>query len=318
MMRYANLIVLASLLMTSTFGLHAQESSQDEHAHHEMAAKPKEKTAAKSVEKSESAPSDEHAHHHGHTAAPSQTQGDNPPAVDDHISPDPPQHVMAPMSDVEMSRVMQMDDTASLFMFKLDTFERAKSDDAYSTAWNAQAWYGGDFDKLLLRTEGEREHGATDARVEAFWNHAFASYWDWQLGVRRDFGSDPSRNWAAFGVQGLAPYWFEVEAEAYVGEGGRTAFGLRAEYELLLTQRLILQPEVEVNFYGRSDRARGIASGLNDAELGLRLRYEIRREFAPYIGVVWKHRREADGVFPPTADRAGTERQIVAGLRLWF
>jgi len=316
-MRNANLIVFfVGLLMAPAFGLHAQDTSQEEHAHHATAPKPKEKAAAKSSEKSE--PATSHAHHHDHAAQSPQAHGDNPPAVDAHIPPDPPQHVMAPMSDAEMSRVMQMDDTASVFMFKLDTFERAKSNDAYSTAWNAQAWYGGDFDKLLLRTEGEREHGATDARVEAFWNHAFASYWDWQLGVRRDFGSDPSRSWAAFGVQGLAPYWFEVEAAAYVGEGGRTALGLRAEYELLLTQRLILQPEVEVNFYGREDRARGIASGLNDAEVGLRLRYEIRREFAPYIGVVWKHRREAGDVFPPGVNRAGTERQIVAGLRLWF
>ena len=288
-MRSASLIIFAGLLMTSTLGVNAQESSQDEHAHH-----------------------------HDHAAAPPQTPPDNPPAVDDHIPPDPPGHVMAPMSDAEMSRVMQMDDTASLFMFKLDTFERAKSDDAYSTAWNAQAWYGGDFDKLLVRSEGESAHRATEARVEAFWNHAFASYWDWQLGVRRDFGSDPARNWAAFGVQGLAPYWFEIEAAAYVGEGGRTAFGLRAEYELLLTQRLVLQTELELNFYGRDDRARDTASGLSDAEFGLRLRYETRREFAPYIGVVWKHRREPDDGFLRAADRAGTQRQIVAGLRLWF
>src|SRR5262249_52517919 len=112
----------------------------------------------------------------------------------DHVPPDPPQQTMAPMSEAAMMRVMQMDDTAPLFAFKLDTLERAKSDAAWSTAWNATAWYGGDFDKLLLRTEGEREHGKTDARVEAFWNHAFASFWDWQLGTRRDFGSDPARN----------------------------------------------------------------------------------------------------------------------------
>ncbi len=282
-------VLFACLWMIPMLGLHAQEPSQDELAHH-----------------------------HEQAAPPVQTQDGNPPAVYDHIPPDPPQHVMPPMSDAEMAHVMQMDDTASLFMFKLDTFERAKSDDAYSTAWNAQAWYGGDFDKLLVRSEGEREHGATDARVEAFWNHAFASYWDWQLGARRDFGSDPSRNWAAFGVQGLAPYWFEVEAAAYVGEGGRTAFGVRAEYELLLTQRLVLQPEIELNFYGRDDRVRGIASGLNDAEFGLRLRYEIRREFAPYVGIVRKYRRDAVSPGFGIEPVSRSETQIVAGLRLWF
>jgi len=319
-MRIANQILLSVALMAFAFDASAQEQAQTEHAHHAAASKAadQDETAAQSKSPQQEA-ADAHAHHHDHAAAsPAQTQVDKPTATDDHVPPDPAQHPMAPMTDAEMTRAMEMDDTAKLFMFKLDTFERAKSSDAYSAAWNAQAWYGGDFDKLLLRSEGEREHGITDARVEAFWNHAFASFWDWQLGARHDFGSGPSRDWAAFGVQGLAPYWFEIEATAYLGDGGRTALGLRAEYELLLTQRLILQPEVEVNFYGREDRARGIASGLNDAELGLRLRYEIRREFAPYIGVVWKHRREAGDVFPPGVDRAGTERQIVAGLRLWF
>jgi copper resistance protein B len=319
-MRIANKIMLSVVLMAFVFDASAQEQAQAEHAHHAAASKAadQDETAAQSKNPQQE-PADAHAHHHDHVAAsPAQTQVDKPTAADDHVPPDPAQHPMAPMTDAEMTRAMEMDDTAKLFMFKLDTFERAKSSDAYSTAWNAQAWYGGDFDKLLLRSEGEREHGITDARVEAFWNHAFASFWDWQLGARHDFGSDPSRDWAAFGVQGLAPYWFEIEATAYLGDGGRTALGLRAEYELLLTQRLILQPEIEVNFYGREDRARGIASGLNDAELGLRLRYEIRREFAPYVGVVWKHRREAGDVFPLGVDRAGTERQIVAGLRLWF
>lgn len=315
-MRSANFCTRFGLLVASTFAVHAQEPVDHSHAHH-AAAKAQANTAQ--AEKPEQDASSAHAHHGSHAMTqPVEKIPTDEPKAFDHVAPDPPQHVMAPMSDAEMTRVMAMDDTASIFKFKLDTFERAKSDDAWSTAWNAQASYGGDFDKLLLRSEGDREHGATDARVEAFWNHAFASYWDWQLGVRRDFGSGPARNWAAFGVQGLAPYWFEVEAAAYLGENGRTALGLRAEYELLLTQRLILQPELELNFYGKNDRARDVAAGLSDAEFGLRLRYEIRREFAPYVGVVWKHRGETSGVVPPFVDRGGTERQVVAGLRLWF
>lgn len=319
-MRIANQILLSVALMAFAFDASAQEQAQTEHAHHPAASKAvdKDETAAQSKNPQQEA-ADAHAHHHDHAAAsPAQTRVDKPTATDDHVPPDPAQHPMAPMTDAQMTRAMEMDDTAKLFMFKLDTFERAKSSDAYSTAWNAQAWYGGDFDKLLLRSKGEREHGITDARVEAFWNHAFASFWDWQLGARHDFGSGPSRDWAAFGVQGLAPYWFEIEATAYLGDGGRTALVLRAEYELLLTQRLILQPEIEVNFYGREDRARDVAAGLSDAEFGLRLRYEIRREFAPYVGVVWKHRHEPSGAFPQAIERASTDRQIVAGLRLWF
>lgn len=96
-----------------------------------------------------------------------------------------------------------------------------------------------------------------------------------------------ARAWAALGVQGLAPYWFSTEATFYVRGQGRTAVRLKSEYELLFTQRLILQPEAEANLYGKSDPARQLGSGLSDLEIGLRLRYEVRREFAPYIGVVW-------------------------------
>ena len=313
-MRTLNRILWSGLLAASSFGAFAQEQARDEHAHHHAAApKPADETTAKKPDEPTA-----DAHHHDDAMQAAVQAQDYAQAATEHIPPDPPQHPMAPMSDAEMTRVMAMDDTAKFFKFKLDTLERAKSDEAYSTAWNAQAWYGGDFDKLLLRSEGEREHGVTDARVEAFWNHAFASYWDWQLGARHDFGSGPSRDWAAFGVQGLAPYWFEVEATAYLGEGGRTALGLRAEYELLLTQRLILQPELELNFYGRNDRARDVASGLAEGELGLRLRYEIRREFAPYVGVVRKYRRGFEAGGPRLEPIGRSETQVVAGLRLWF
>ena len=232
-----------------------------------------------------------------------------------HVAPPPATQPMPPMSTQEMDRVMDMHDDPLLAMFKLDQFERARGDEAYATSWEAEGWIGRDFDKLWLRTEGEHENGATDARIEAFWDHAFASFWDWQLGVRHDFGSGPQRSWAAFGVQGLAPYWFEVEATAYVGEQGRTALRLRAEYELLLTQRLILQPELEANLYSKSDPARDVTDGLSDFDFGLRLRYEIRREFAPYVGVVWVRRF---GDSNALTERVGSDTQVVAGLRIWF
>jgi copper resistance protein B len=247
----------------------------------------------------------------------------------EHVAPPPAAQPMPPMSMQDMDRVMDMHDDPLLAMFKLDQFERAHGDDAYSTSWEAEAWIGHDFNKLWLRTEGENENSVTDARVEAFWDHAFASFWDWQLGVRHDFGSGPQRpswgirdsrtparrDWAAFGVQGLAPYWFEIEATAYVGEQGRTAMRLRAEYELLLTQRLILQPELEANLYSKSEPARGVSDGLSDFDFGLRLRYEIRREFAPYVGVVWTRRFGGSASLP---GHATSDTQLVAGVRVWF
>ena len=182
------------------------------------------------------------------------------------------------------------DDTphASLILDRLEAFHTR---DGNGQALDAQAWYGGDIDKLWLKLDGERTNGRLGAtRMEALWNHAIAPYWGLQLGVRHDVGDGPSRNWAAFGVQGLAPYWFEVQATAYVGPQGRTALRFEAEYELLLTQRLVLQPNVKASVYGKRDPERSIGAGLSDVEAGLRLRYEITRKFAPYIGVVWNRK----------------------------
>jgi Uncharacterized protein involved in copper resistance len=143
-------------------------------------------------------------------------------------------------------------------------------------------------------------------------------WWDLLAGVRHDFHPADSQTFAAIGVQGLAPYFFEIEATAYFGEAGQTAARLEAEYELLLTNRLILQPQIQLDLHGRDDPARGIGSGLSTLEIGMRLRYEITRRFAPYLGVV--HER----AFGDTADlrRAAGEDtddvQVVAGVRIWF
>ena len=214
---------------------------------------------------------------------------------------------------------LHMHGSAPAGMLLVDRLEAFHGRDGNGQSWEAEGWYGNDADKLWLRSEGERSNGRLeDGEVEMLWNHAVAAFWSTQLGVRHDFGGSPQREWAAFGVQGLAPYWFEVEATAYVGPSGRTAARLRADYELLFTQRLILQPEFEMNLHGRSDPARGIGSGLSDAKLGLRLRYEIRREFAPYIGVVWTRRFGATADFARADHQVALDRQWVAGVRIRF
>lgn len=202
----------------------------------------------------------------------------------------------------------------------LDRLERAHTrggDNA--TAYDLQAWFGRDFDKAVLKAEGEAAGGTLhEARTELLWGHAITPYWDAQLGVRYDAGTGPDRGWLAFGVQGLAPYWFEVEATAYLGDGGRSALRLAASYDLLLTQKLILQPRGEAQFYGKNDPARTIGSGLSHATLGLRLRYEFSRQLAPYLGL------ERAGSFGRTADYLRTEgaraqqTRWLAGVRFWF
>jgi copper resistance protein B len=212
-----------------------------------------------------------------------------------------------------------MDDNASFTKVLVDQLEAFHGKDGNGQQWEMQAYYGNDYDKLWLRTEGERSGGKLEeGDIEAFWNHTVATFWSTQLGVRSDAGEGPNRQWAAFGIEGLAPYWFELEATGYVGPSGRTAARFRAEYELFFTQRLILQPEFEANAYGKDDPARHLGSGLSDASLGLRLRYEFHRQFAPYVGVVWTRRFGGTADFAREQGQGLFDRQWVAGVRIWF
>ncbi|KPN06358.1 copper resistance protein CopB [Xanthomonas arboricola] len=201
----------------------------------------------------------------------------------------------------------------------LDRLEAFDTTRGSGQDWEARAWIGGDIDRLWLRSEGERQDGRTQAAsVEAFYGHAISPWWDLLVGARQDIGAGEHRSWAAFGVQGLAPYKFETEATLYVGSGSRAALRLEGEYEVLLTNRLILQPRVEADIALTDDDRRGVGSGLEQVEVGLRLRYEITRRFAPYIG--WVHSRS----FGDTARRAAIDDEpardsrFVAGLRIWF
>lgn len=201
----------------------------------------------------------------------------------------------------------------------VDRLETVHTDDNTSATYDLQGWYGGDYNRAVLKAEGDVDGGTlVDAKTELLWDHAITTYWDAQLGARYDSGDGPHRTWLAFGVQGLAPYWFEVDATAYAGESGRTAFKLEAEYELLLTQKLILQPRLETAVYGKKDAARGLGSGLSDLSIGLRLRYEIWREFAPYLGIEWAGKFGDTKDFAKAENEGPNETRLVVGLRFWF
>ncbi|CQR38282.1 Copper resistance protein B [Thiomonas arsenitoxydans] len=214
----------------------------------------------------------------------------------------------------------RMADQESFGSVLVDRLERAHSHDSGNwTTYDVQAWYGRDFNRAVLKAEGQASQGRLqDARTELLWGHAIAPYWDSQLGVRHDNGGGPDRNWLAFGVQGLAPYWFNVEATGYLGDQGRSALRLSASYELLLTQRVVLQPQLELNAYGKDDPARGIGSGLSDATAGLRLRYDISRQFSPYIGVEWSGRFGRTGDYAQAAGERRDTTDVVAGVHFWF
>ncbi len=191
--------------------------------------------------------------------------------------------------------------------------------DGNAQSWDIKGWVGGDIDRLWLRSEGERSAGRTEsAEAQALWGHAISPWWDVVGGVRQDFKPGDSQTWAALGVQGMALYNFEAEATLFVGESGNTAARLEGDYDILLTNRLILQPTAELNFYAQNDPQRGMGSGLSESELGLRLRYEIRREFAPYVGVSWNRAYGQTAQYARDEDEDINQLRWVVGVRLWF
>ncbi len=192
-----------------------------------------------------------------------------------------------------------------------ERLERQQQDGADVSLWDAQGWFGGDYQKLWLKTEGEWQHANSEvghSELQLLYSRAVAPFWDLQAGLRHDEGSFATRNYAVFGVQGLAPYWFEVDMAAFVSEEAGLQLRLEAEYDLRLTQKLLLQPRLQLNHAFDDDVAAGIEQGVADSNVALRLRYEIRREFAPYIGI----ERDFGG------HRQPDETRVVAGLRLWW
>jgi copper resistance protein B len=202
----------------------------------------------------------------------------------------------------------------------LDQFEYRVGGGQNLARWEGEGWIGTDRDRLWLKSEGFLAPGgkASDGTHEALYDRPFSTYLDLQAGLRYDVDSEPSRAWAALGIQGLAPQWFNVEATAYISDTGHLAARGRTSYDLLVTQRLILEPEFEFNVCSKADPPRGVGAGLSELEAGIRLRYEFWRKFAPYIGVNYRD------VLGPTANYArqrgatSINWTFVVGLRSWL
>lgn len=210
-------------------------------------------------------------------------------------------------------------DDPILSKFMLNKLEIQDTNGANPLVWEAEAWLGKDLNKLWIKSSGERVNGKTEkTETEFLYSKAIAPFWDMQLGIRHDTVENESRDYATVGIKGLAPYFFETDASLSFGNNGQTKLNASAEYEVMFSQKLILSPKIELNAYGKDDIAMGVGSGLSDIEAGLRLRYEIKREFAPYIGVNWNKK------FGTTADIATSngfdvsDTQLVAGVRAWF
>ena len=232
-----------------------------------------------------------------------------------------PQGPVEPSSGAPLAWKKPIHDQQVHKFFLIDRLEYGDVDGTNNYLWDAQGWIGGDYNKLWLKTEGEgpmRGGSPEDTEFQALYSRTISPFWSAQAGLRYDINPNPDRGFAVLGLQGLAPYWLETDLAAFVSEDGDASLRGEFEYELLLTQKLILQPRAEINVAVQDVPAYGIGSGLNNTEMGLRLRYEFMREFAPYIGVRWEQ------TYGDTKDMARAEGEatsstaFVVGLRAWY
>ncbi|RDV01725.1 copper resistance protein B [Sphingorhabdus pulchriflava] len=291
----------------------------DPHAGHDMSAM--DQPAATDVPQPAPAPSDPHAGH-DMSAMPevSGTEIGNAPA------PAPPEdHAADSLFDpAEMARSR---DTlrrehgvfnGSMILFDLAEYQARKGGDGYR--WEAEAWFGGDIDRFMVKTEGEGTFGEPidDAEVQLLYSRAVAPYWNAHVGVRHDFRPDPSRTYAVVGIEGVAPYWFHLSGQLFLSDKGDFRARAEGSYDQRITQSLILSPRAEFNLSAQDMPAIGVGSGLTDVELGLRLRYEVRKEFAPYVGVEWSRKVGDTARYASAAGEDASVVNFVAGIRFWF
>lgn len=205
-----------------------------------------------------------------------------------------------------------------------DQFEYRNSNGTDVLKWDMQGWSGTDYKKLWVKFEGEDELSSNAGKMElqGLYSRTVSSFWDFQIGARYDtsYGtnSPDDRVFAVIGLQGLAPYWFEMEPAVFVSDNGDVSARLVASYDMLLTQRLILQPRFEMNVAASEVPEYGLGKGVNDVQLDLRLRYEIRRKFAPYVGLAWSQKFGATANMARADSGKTNTLSLVAGLRFWF
>jgi copper resistance protein B len=226
----------------------------------------------------------------------------------------------SPQSGAPASWNLPVNDDKLTTFFQVDRseFQLGQGNDRY--LWDTQGWIGTDYNKFWFKAEGEGEFngGIEGAEVQGLYSHTLTSFFDIQAGIRQDMGPGPSPTYAVLGFQGLAPYVFELDSALYLSDDGDLTARVEAEYDLLFTQRLIGQPRMELNFAAQNVNKLGIGSGLSTIEMGFRLRYEIQREIAPYIGVAWQQALGDTADYRRLAGNSASSTSFVAGIRLWF
>lgn len=262
--------------------------------------------------------------HSGHKSAPPVLiPAPNPPAS--ALPPPVPEDYAAdryfPLERMDQARAaLRREGRFTTGTVMIDQLEYRPQGEKDGYAWEGRFWYGGDIDRLSVSTEGEGRFGevAESVELQAVWRHALDPWFNLELGVRHDFRPDPERSYAVIGIEGLAPYWFEVSSHVFVSDKGDVHLRGEAEYDQRITQRLILQPKLELNAALQDVPELGIGAGLDSLELGLRLRYEFVREFAPYVGVHWERKLGDTADFTRMRGENPSSLSAVIGIRAWF
>jgi copper resistance protein B len=304
----------------------AQKPAADPHAGHAPAAKPAAPAASDphaghaAPPATAATPADPHA---GHVMAATQTAADlpvgdapPPPAPEDHLA----DRVFGASSMDRSRAVLEAEHGGARVSQVMLSIAEARLGSAGGYEWDGEAWSGGDKHRFVLKSEGEGawDHGVEDAEVQVLYSRPIGLYTDLQAGLRHDFEPGPQRTYATVGFESLFPYWFEAEGAVFLSDKGELLARLEGSYDFRLTQRLVVQPRAELNFAAEDIPSRGVGSGLSDAELGLRLRYEIKREFAPYVGVVWSRKVGDTARFARAHGEDASDTRVVLGLRAWF
>jgi copper resistance protein B len=205
-------------------------------------------------------------------------------------------------------------------LFLADRLETGFGDGDERYAWDLQGWYGGDIHRIWFKSEGEGEpgDGTHELEIQALYSRAISPFFDAQLGVRCDVRPDPDRSYVVAGIQGLLPFVFELDAALFLSEKGDLSGRVETEYDLHITQRLVMQPRLEFGFAAQTRPELGIGSGFSSVEAGVRLRYEIRREIAPYVGIAWERTLGDTADFVRASGEDPRSLQLVLGARFWF
>ena len=226
----------------------------------------------------------------------------------------PHRHALTAYALLCTTPALAADDDTFAFV-QADRLEQLLEED--ETVWDIQGWIGDDLHKLWVKAEGEREDSTDESELQLLYSRAWTPFFDWQVGLRHDFQPE-SRIQLAVGLQGLAPQWFEIDSALFLSDEGDLSARVEVEYDLLLTQRLVLQPRLEVELSASDVPEIGIGSGLAQTELGLRLRYEWHRKFAPYLGLNWTRLYGNTADFAVAAGGDDSDVSALIGVRLWY